>query len=201
MKTIIQQATFGELTPEFLASLKGKMVGVTASCFDLMHAGHDTMLEESYRELCRRAKSDQEVILITLLQTDPRVDRPEKNAPVQSFEERKTEALNNRYVGHGVPYTREAELKENLKMLLATLGAENLCRFLGEEYEGKQFTGYELGIPLFFNKRAYHGYSTSALRSRVYEAEVAKRARSLEEVPARRRFRLRPAQPQHLKAV
>ena len=54
-------------------------VGITASCFDLFHAGHVLMLQEA-KEQCDR--------LVVALQTDPTIDRPEKNKPVQSIFER-----------------------------------------------------------------------------------------------------------------
>ena len=47
-------------------------VGITFSSFDLFHAGHVKMLEDAKRE-CD--------YLICGLQTDPTLDRPEKNRP------------------------------------------------------------------------------------------------------------------------
>ena len=44
-------------------------VGITFGAFDLLHAGHITMLEEAKRQ-CD--------YLICGLQTDPTIDRPEK---------------------------------------------------------------------------------------------------------------------------
>jgi glycerol-3-phosphate cytidylyltransferase len=49
-------------------------IGITFSAFDLLHAGHIKMLEEAKR---------QRDYLIVGLQTDPTIDRPEKNRPVQ----------------------------------------------------------------------------------------------------------------------
>ena len=54
-------------------------IGITFSAFDLLHAGHITMLEEAKRQ-CD--------YLICGLQTDPTLDRPDKNRPVQSVVER-----------------------------------------------------------------------------------------------------------------
>ena len=54
-------------------------VGITFSAFDLLHAGHIKMLEEC------KGNCDY---LIVGLQTDPTIDRPEKNKPVQSIVER-----------------------------------------------------------------------------------------------------------------
>ena len=46
-------------------------------------------------------------------------------------------------------------------------------RILGADHEGKPFTGHELPIKCIFNTRD-HGYSTSELRKRVFEAEKSK---------------------------
>ena len=54
-------------------------VGFTCSTFDLLHAGHVMMLREA-KEVCD--------YLIVALQTDPAIDRPEKNKPVQTLVER-----------------------------------------------------------------------------------------------------------------
>jgi glycerol-3-phosphate cytidylyltransferase len=50
-------------------NLKKLIKGLTASSFDLLHAGHIQMLED--------AKGECDY-LICALQTDPSVDRPEK---------------------------------------------------------------------------------------------------------------------------
>jgi glycerol-3-phosphate cytidylyltransferase len=49
-------------------------VGITFSAFDLLHAGHIKMLEEAKLQC---------YYLIVGLQTDPTIDRPEKNKPTQ----------------------------------------------------------------------------------------------------------------------
>lgn len=54
-------------------------IGITFSAFDLLHAGPIKMLEEAKRQ-CD--------YLIVGLQTDPTLDRPEKNRPVQTVVER-----------------------------------------------------------------------------------------------------------------
>ena len=53
-----------------------KTVGFTCSSFDLLHAGHILMLKDA-KEQCD--------YLVVGLQTDPTLDRPEKNKPIQSF--------------------------------------------------------------------------------------------------------------------
>jgi len=50
-----------------------KTIGFTCSAFDLLHAGHIIMLKDAKRQ-CD--------YLIAGLQTDPTIDRKEKNKPI-----------------------------------------------------------------------------------------------------------------------
>ena len=133
-------------------------VGFTCSCFDLFHAGHLMMLKEA---------SDQCDYLIVGLQTDPTIDRPEKNNPIQSVFERFVQLDACKYVDQIVPYATEKDLMDILQSYKIDV------RIIGEEYQGKQFTGCDLDIPLYFNKRR-HSFSTTELRGRVLSAETAK---------------------------
>ncbi len=137
-----------------------KRIGVTASCFDLMHAGHHLMLKE--------AKS-LVGIMVVFLQTDPTVDRPEKNKPILSMDERRILVQGCKYVDHIFEYTTEAELLEGLRSLRPDL------RILGNDYVGKTFTGSDLNIPVHFHDRSVHGWSTSELRKKIWEVENPKR--------------------------
>jgi glycerol-3-phosphate cytidylyltransferase len=56
-------------------------VGFTASTFDLLHAGHISMLREA------KTQCDY---LICAIQVDPSKDRENKNSPVQTLVERHT---------------------------------------------------------------------------------------------------------------
>lgn len=137
-------------------------VGFTASTFDLLHAGHVAMLQEA------KTQCDY---LICGLQNDPTLDRPTKNRPVQTIVERQMQLKGSRYVDEVWVYNTEKDLED----LLLTLPID--VRILGVEYEGKEFTGREIchkrGIELYFNGRD-HSFSSSSLRKRVYEAELAK---------------------------
>lgn len=82
-------------------------VGITFSCFDLLHAGHIIMLRE--------AKSQCDYLIVGL-QTDPTIDRPEKNKPVQSLVERYVQLSAVKYVDEIVPYTTEKDLVDILQM-------------------------------------------------------------------------------------
>jgi glycerol-3-phosphate cytidylyltransferase len=134
-------------------------VGLTASTFDLLHAGHISMLRE--------AKSQCDY-LICALQVDPSMDRPEKNSPVQSIVERHAQLAAVNYVDEILVYQTESDLLDIIKMYPINL------RILGEEYRNKDFTGKDecrkLGIQLYFNKRN-HRFSSSDLRKRVWEKE------------------------------
>ena len=128
-------------------------VGFTCSCFDLLHAGHILMLEDSKKQ-CD--------YLIVGLQTDPTIDRPEeKNKPIQSLEERRIQLEAIKYVDEVIVYETENELYELLYKLMPNV------RILGTDYEHKYFTGIEIdGIDIYFHKRD-HDYSTSSLREKI----------------------------------
>ena len=133
--------------------------GFVASSFDLLHAGHVQMLREA-KQQCD--------YLIVGLQTDPTIDRPEKNTPVQTIVERYTQLKGVKYVDEIIPYATENDLEDILNMYDIDI------RILGEEYREKEFTGKDIcrkrGIELYFNRRD-HRFSSSDLRKRVAEKE------------------------------
>lgn len=129
-------------------------VGFTASCFDLFHAGHIMMLKE--------AKSQCDYLIVGL-QTDPTLDRPQKNKPIQSVFERFVQLDACKYVDEVVVYATEKDLLDIL------LSYPIDVRIIGDEYEHKHFTGKELDIPIYYNSRK-HSFSTTELRERVKNA-------------------------------
>jgi glycerol-3-phosphate cytidylyltransferase len=143
----------------FRAVNADKKICVTASCFDLLHAGHTLMLKDG------KERAD---LMVAFLQTDPTIDRPEKNKPILSFEERKILVEASRYIDKIFIYTTEKELYDGLSTLSADL------RILGDDYIGKKFTGFDLPTPIYFHDRASHGWSTTKLRKRIYQAELEK---------------------------
>jgi glycerol-3-phosphate cytidylyltransferase len=131
-------------------------VGIVASCFDLFHAGHVLMLMEAKDE-CDR--------LVVALQSDPTIDRPEKNKPIQALSERYIQLEACKYVDQIVPYDTEADL---LNLLT---GYDWDVRFLGDDYRGRtDFTGADLDIPIHYCSRK-HNYSSSGLRERIKKAK------------------------------
>jgi len=104
--------------------------------------------------------------LVVGLQTDPSIDRPEKNKPVQSLIERTIQLNAVRYVDEVICYQTEAELME----LLDTIKPD--VRFIGEDYIDKDFTGKQWcidnDVELHYNSRT-HNYSSSSLRARLQD--------------------------------
>jgi glycerol-3-phosphate cytidylyltransferase len=133
-------------------------VGFTCGAFDLLHAGHVLMLKEA-REACD--------YLIVGVQSDPSVDRKEKNSPIQTHEERIIQVEGVKFVDEVVTYDTEDDLVTLLRRLNPDI------RILGADHKGKKFTGWELPIDVFFNSRD-HGYSTSELRDRIFREESKK---------------------------
>ena len=129
--------------------------GITFSAFDLLHAGHIKMLEE-----CKRNCN----YLIVGLQTDPTIDRPKKNKPIQSIVERYIQLKACVFVDEIVPYSSEVELIEILQSFKLDI------RFIGEDYIDKEFTGKQFcidnKIELFFNSRK-HNFSSTNLRLKL----------------------------------
>ncbi len=132
--------------------------GITFSSFDLFHSGHVAMLKEA-RQNCD--------FLIVGVQTDPTIDRPEKNQPIQSVFERYVQLEGCKYVDQIIPYATEQDFIDIL------LTYQICTRFIGEEYRTKEYTGKQLcidnGIEIYYNKRQ-HSFSTSELRKRIKQA-------------------------------
>ena len=133
--------------------------GITASTFDLLHAGHVQMLREA---------KDQCEYLICALQIDPSLDRADKNPPVQTIVERFIQLSSISSVDEVSPYATEKDLEDILNMYDIDV------RIIGEEYKKKTFTGRAIcskrGIEIYYNKRD-HRFSSSDLRKRVSDRE------------------------------
>ena len=141
----------------------GKPVGFTCSTFDLLHAGHILMLAEC-KQICD--------YLIVGVQSDPTIDRPGvKNKPVQSIVERYVQLSAVKFVDQIIVYNTEKDLEDMLMFLPITV------RIIGEEYKDKDFTGKQIcedrGVKVWYNSRN-HRFSSSELRQRTYQSEMAK---------------------------
>lgn len=133
-------------------------VGFTCGAFDLLHAGHALMLEEA-RSVCD--------YLIVGVQSDPSIDRSNKNKPIQDYYERITMVKAIKYVDEIVLYNTEDDLVDLLRDLKPDV------RILGADWQGKKYTGWDLPIEPYFNSRT-HSFSTSSLRKRVFLAEASR---------------------------
>lgn len=147
-------------------------IGFNCSSFDLLHAGHVTMLKME-KQLCD--------YLIVALQTDPTIDRPGvKNKPVQSTYERYVQLQACKYVDEILVYDTEYDLLQ----LLQTQKID--IRFLSDEYLNRDFTGKQYcldnDIELHYHKRG-HDYSSSELRARTARLENNKEKKLTNEVP------------------
>ena len=133
--------------------------GITFGAFDLFHAGHVLMLEEA-KTVCD--------YLIVCIQSDPSLDREEKNKPVQSIIEREIQVSGCRYVDEVIIYDTEVDLLNIIDEV------DWDVRILGEEYKDKNFTGRDQTLErCHFNKRP-HTFSSSELRNRVSKEHFKK---------------------------
>jgi len=133
--------------------------GITFGAFDLFHAGHVLMLEEA-KTVCD--------YLIVCIQSDPSLDREEKNKPVQSIIEREIQVSGCRFVDEVIIYDTEVDLLNIIDEV------DWDVRILGEEYKDKDFTGRDQTLErCYFNKRP-HTFSSSELRERVSKEHFKK---------------------------
>ena len=133
-----------------------EVVGITAGAFDLFHAGHVLMLKDA---------SNQCDHLIVALQTDPSIDRKEKNKPVQSMYERFVQLDACKYVDEIIPY----ETEDDLYALIMNNNID--LRIIGNEYRNKDFTAREIGIEIYYNARN-HIWSSTELRERILDESL-----------------------------
>lgn len=131
------------------------ITGFTCGAFDLLHPGHIAMLKEC------KSQCDW---LIVGLHTDPTIDRPEKNKPIQTAFERWMQLESCVHVDFIIPYDTERDLIN----MMATLDINK--RFVGIDHQLDVITGQSIcdrrNIEIIFNDRN-HDYSSSELRSRI----------------------------------
>lgn len=140
----------------------GFRIGLTASTFDLLHAGHIAMLEE--------AKTQCDFLIVGLL-TDPTRDRSDsKNSPIQTTYERWLQAQALSVIDLIIPFDTEEDLVNMINMIKPDV------RIVGEEYEGKKHTGWDIkDVEIYYNKRN-HNYGSSQLRKKIITQENEKTA-------------------------
>ena len=129
-------------------------IGVIAGNFDVIHPGYIKMFKEM-KSVCNN--------VIILLHTDPSIERPEKIKPILSVQERDELLMSIKYIDNVFTYDTESELIELLK------GLNPNVRFLGDDYKGKPFTGYDLKIPIHYLNRD-HGWSTTKFKTLISQS-------------------------------
>jgi glycerol-3-phosphate cytidylyltransferase len=136
------------------------MIGFTAGVFDLFNAGHILMLKKV---------KDQCDYLIVGLQTDPTIDRPEKNKPVQSIIERTIQLTGCKYIDRTIVYQTEQDLLDILDKVKIDI------RFVGHDHKDELITAMKQkriemckkrGIEIRYLERGGR-WSSSELRKRV----------------------------------
>ena len=132
-----------------------KEIGWTCGAFDLLHPGHIEMFKD--------AKSKCTYLMVGL-QTDPSIDRPQKNTPIQSTEERLVMLQAVKYIDEIIIYETEEDLYNILKEMKPDI------RINGIDWQNKKFTGQDLEMHYYFHRRS-HNWSTTNLRERIYAAE------------------------------
>jgi glycerol-3-phosphate cytidylyltransferase len=115
--------------------------------------------------MLREAKTRCDYLIVGL-QTDPTLDRPEKNRPIQTVFERYVQLRACKYIDEVIPYATEKDVEDILQTYQIDV------RIIGEDYAGKEFTGKKIcvdrNIEIYYNSRK-HSFSTSELRQRVHE--------------------------------
>ena len=125
--------------------------GVIAGNFDVIHPGYIAMFDECKKH-CDR--------LIVCLHEDPSIERPEKLKPILHWSDRLKILDSLVQVDFVFLYGTEADLYE------ALVKGDFDVRFLGDDYVGKTYTGYELNIPIHYLNRD-HGWSTTKYKQLI----------------------------------
>ena len=145
-----------------MIDVKEQKIGIICGSFDLMHAGYIRMFRDAKVNACGK--------LIVALQTDPTIDRPEKNACVQPAAERIEILESIKFVDKTLLYDTEHSLYELLK------NTKYDVRILGTDYEGKEYTGKDLDPSVYYHNRD-HDISTSSIKRMIYN-ELKKQKRN-----------------------
>ena len=122
-----------------------KITGVIAGNFDVIHPGYIHLFNQC-KEHCDK--------LLIFLHEDPSLERESKLKPILTLDERILILSSLNQVDEIISYKTEAELLILLKNHKIDI------RFLGDDYQNKEFTGIELNIPIHYLDRS-HGWSTT----------------------------------------
>lgn len=129
-------------------------IGFLAGSFDIIHPG--------YIKLFKDAKSVCDWLILGL-HNDPSIERPNtKIKPVHTIKERYEILRSIKYIDSILIYNTE----DDLYRILTTNNID--IRIMGSDYEGKDFTGKDLNMEVYYHKRD-HKYSTTRLKNMIIE--------------------------------
>jgi glycerol-3-phosphate cytidylyltransferase len=134
--------------------------GFIAGNFDVIHPGYIRFFNDAKDNACEW--------LIIALQGDPTVERPNKAKPILTVAEREEILMALRSVDEVVHYNTEAELIDVLRRVRPNI------RILGSDYQGRSFTGDNLGIPVYYHERN-HEWSTTKFKNDITEQVIKQR--------------------------
>ncbi len=129
--------------------------GIICGSFDLIHAGYIRMFKDAKLNACDK--------LLVALQTDPTIDRPEKNKCIQSASNRIEILESIKYIDEVVLYDTEQSLYELLD------STDYDVRILGTDYKDRDYTGKNLDPEVYYHNRN-HDISTSKIKKAIYDS-------------------------------
>ncbi len=138
--------------------------GIIAGSFDVIHPG--------YIEMFKDAKSRCNLLTIAL-HVDPSKERNYKLHPVHTVEERTQILKSIKYIDGVILYYTEQDLINILSSNLYDV------RFLGTDYKSNNYTGKDLPIKIEWLERQHHNYSSTRLKTLIYESVKSKKELNL----------------------
>lgn len=136
---------------------RNKTIGIIAGNFDVIHPGYIRYFRDAKENACEH--------LIIALHVDPTVENTDKFPPVLTVEERTEILMAIKYVDEVVCYDTEADLLNTLKIVKPSV------RVLGSDYQGKRYTGDDLGIPVYYHVRD-HDWSTTKFKNEIADQVI-----------------------------
>lgn len=129
--------------------------GIVAGAFDVIHPGYVRMFKDA-KQHCNH--------LTIALHEDPSTEREYKLKPVQSLSERAEILLSMKNIDSVVYYSKEEEFLNYLK------SNKYHIRFLGTDYKNGSYSGKDMDIKIVWLNRQDHNYSTTKLKTEIYES-------------------------------
>jgi cytidyltransferase-like protein len=136
--------------------------GIIAGAFDIIHPGYVRMFKDS-KKYCNH--------LTIALHVDPSLERKHKLEPVHSIAERTEILLSMKNIDSVVYYSVEDEFHDYLK------SGKYQVRFLGTDYQDGSYSGKEINIDIIWLDRQSHNYSSTKLKTQIYESILNKKIR------------------------